>query len=157
MKEEDEINSVSMSFPRKRESRQVICSNPGRDSRFRGNDNLCFGQSFRKLGNLRMRKMIFIFHLSYFIFLFMAGCNPYEFHMGGPHVVDCVVITGLHGVDQGGYAATLRDTAAVDLNYFGATQYNISMGIMLKRGEGFRIMMRPVVEQHNVRDSGIIV
>jgi hypothetical protein len=101
--------------------------------------------------------VIFIFHISSFIFLFMAGCNPYEFRMGGPHVVDCVVITSLHGVDQGGYAATLRDTAALDLNYFGATQYDLSMGIVLKRGEGFRIMMRPVVEQLDVKDSGIIV
>jgi hypothetical protein len=106
--------------------------------------------------------MNYISHLSPFVLsvvlvLAMSSCNPYEFHMGGPHVVDCVVITSLNGVDQGGYEATLRDTAAVDLNYFGATQYNITMGIVLKRGEGFRIMMRPVVEQHDVKDSGIIV
>jgi len=109
-----------------------------------------------KSGKVMRMKMIFIFHLSYFIFAFI-GCNPYEFHMGGPHVVDCVVITGLHGVDQGGSVATLRDTAAVDLNYYGATQYLISMGIILKHGEGFRIMLRPVVEQHDVKDSGIVV
>jgi hypothetical protein len=104
----------------------------------------------------------YIFHISRFVISIvlvfaMSGCNPYEFHMGGPHIVDAVVITGLHGVDQGGYVATLRDTAAVDLNYYGATQYLISMGIVLKRGEGFRIMLRPVVEQHDVKDSGIIV
>jgi len=118
----------------------------------------------RKMNNLQIRNRIidYISRVSFFVIsvalvLAESGCNPYEFHIGGPHVVDAVVLTSLGGVDQGPYEATLRDTAAIDLNYYGATQYIITMGIVLKHGEGFRIMLRPVVEQHDVKDSGIIV
>jgi hypothetical protein len=87
----------------------------------------------------------------------LAGCHPYEFIMGGPHVVSCEILTSLQGVDHNQDEATLRDTAAVDLSYYGATQYHIKMGVMLAHGEGFRMLLRPVVEYRDVRDSGIIV
>jgi len=86
-----------------------------------------------------------------------AGCHPYEFDMGGPHVVSCEILTSLPGVDHNMDQATLRDTAAIDMSYYGATQYHIKMGVMLKRGEGFRILVRPVVEYRDVKDSGIII
>src|ERR1035437_6298415 len=86
-----------------------------------------------------------------------AGCNPYQFVMGGPHLVSCYILTSLAGVDHDENMATLRDTAALNLNYYGATQYLITMGARLGRGEGFRILLRPVVEHKDVRDSGIIV
>ncbi|HEX5316070.1 MAG TPA: hypothetical protein VFX22_05410, partial [Candidatus Kapabacteria bacterium] len=57
-----------------------------------------------------------------------AGCNPYQFVMGGPHLVSCYILTSLPGVDHDVNIATLRDTAAIDLNYYGATQYLITMG-----------------------------
>ena len=77
--------------------------------------------------------------------------------MGKPHLIRCQVLTGLKSVDQGSNVATLRDTGAIDMNYFGATQYLITMDAKLTRGEGFRIMLRPVVEQRDIRDSGIVV
>ncbi len=89
--------------------------------------------------------------------LTFAGCNPYQFVMGGPHIVTCYILTSLAGVNHDENLATLRDTAALDLNYFGATQYQITMGARLDRGEGFRILLRPVVERKDIRDSGIIV
>src|ERR1700733_15442933 len=104
------INKVFMSFPRKRESIRLL-QPQGMDSRIRGNDNRI------------IRWMFAIFCVSSLTFA-LSGCNPYEFHIGGPHIIDAVVITSLGGVDQGDYMATLRDTAAVDLNYFGATQYH---------------------------------
>ncbi len=87
----------------------------------------------------------------------MAGCNPYEFRMGGPHVTTCEILTSLPGVDHTGMTATLVDTAAIDMNYFGATQYLITMGITLQQGSGYRILLRPVVEARDVKDSGIVV
>ncbi len=92
-----------------------------------------------------------------FIMAFAVGCHPYEFSMGGPHVVSCEILTSLPGVDHSIEMATLRDTAAIDLSYYGATQYLITMGVRLRHGEGFRILVRPVVEARDVRDSGIIV
>jgi hypothetical protein len=92
-----------------------------------------------------------------FAILAMAGCHPYEFSMGGPHVVSCEILTTLKGVDHNQDGATLRDTAAIDLSYYGATQYHIKMGMMLTHGEGFRILVRPVVEYRDVKDSGIII
>jgi hypothetical protein len=89
--------------------------------------------------------------------LALAGCHPYEFTMGGPHVVSCEILTSLPGVDHDLDGATLRDTAAIDLSYFGATQYHLKMDCVLTHGEGFRILLRPVVEYRDVKDSGIIV
>ena len=92
---------------------------------------------------------------------FVSGCdpynNPYQFKMGGPHIVSCEILTSLPGVDHNIDMATLRDTAAIDMNYYGATQYLIMMGVRLRQGEGFRILLRPVVEQRDVRDSGIVL
>jgi hypothetical protein len=89
--------------------------------------------------------------------LALAGCHLYEFSMGGPHIVSCEILTSLPGVDHSAEETTLRDTAAIDLSYFGATQYHLKMGVMLAHGEGFRILLRPVVEYRDVKDSGIIV
>jgi len=87
----------------------------------------------------------------------LAGCNPYEFKMGGPHIVSCEILTSLGGVDHDETMATLRDTAAIDLNYYGATQYYLTMAARLDHGEGFRVMLRPVVEHRDVKDSGLVV
>lgn len=89
--------------------------------------------------------------------LITSGCHPYSFWMGGPHAVSCEILTPLHSVDHAIDSATLHDTAAIDMNYFGATQYQITMGVQLKAGNGFRILLRPVVEHRDVRDSGIIL
>ena len=43
------------------------------------------------------------------------------------------------------------------MNYYGATEYLLTMDVKLSRGEGFRILLRPTVEQRDVRDSGIVV
>ncbi len=91
------------------------------------------------------------------IILALAGCHPYEFALGGPHTVSCEILTALPGVDHNEEIATLRDTAAIDLNYYGATQYHLKMGMMLRHGEGFRILVRPVVEYRDVKDSGIVI
>lgn len=86
-----------------------------------------------------------------------AGCNPYQFVIGGPHIVTAYILTSLPGVDHNEYMATLRDTAALDLNYYGATEYYLTMGVRVQSGSGFRILLRPVVEHRDIPDSGIIV
>jgi hypothetical protein len=95
--------------------------------------------------------------LSALAILLFAGCNPYEFDMGSTHIVRCKVLTSLPTVSQGHSATTLRDTGAIDLNYFGATQYLLTMDVKLLRGTGFRMLLRPVVEQRDVKDSGIVL
>jgi hypothetical protein len=102
-----------------------------------------------------MKRLIFI--VGFLAILALTGCHPYEFTMGGPHVVSCEILTSLPGVDHDLEEATLRDTAAIDLCYFGATQYHLRMDMCFQHGEGFRILLRPVVEYRDVRDSGIIV
>ncbi len=87
----------------------------------------------------------------------LAACNPYEFDMGNQHIVRCKVLTSLPTVDKGRSVTTLHDTGAINMNYYGATQYLLSMDIKLLRGEGFRILLRPVVEQRDVKDSGIVL
>ena len=95
--------------------------------------------------------------LAFLVAIMCYGCNPYQFIMGGPHVVSCEILTSLPGVEHNSYMATLTDTAALDLNYYGATQYYLTMGVRIRRGQGFRILLRPVVEHKDIRDSGIIV
>ncbi|HWF44713.1 MAG TPA: hypothetical protein VG537_08725 [Candidatus Kapabacteria bacterium] len=102
-----------------------------------------------------MKKDIII--LSTIAVALLAGCNPYQFNMGDPHEVRCQVLTSLSSVDQGYNRAMLHNTGAIDMNYFGATQYLVTMEMKLIRGDGFRIMLRPVVEQRDVRDSGIVL
>ena len=87
----------------------------------------------------------------------LCGCNPYQFVMGGPHMVTCYILTSLPGVDHNEYMATLHDTASLDLNYYGATQYLLTMGIRVRDGQGFRLLLRPGVEHRDIPDSGIIV
>ena len=89
--------------------------------------------------------------------LFIYACNPYEFNMGRQHIMVCKVLTSLPSVEQGHTIATLHDTGAINMNYFGATQYLITMDVRLNRGEGFRILLRPDVEQRDVKDSGIVL
>ncbi len=87
----------------------------------------------------------------------VSGCDPYGYYMGEQHLIACRVITSLHSVEQGKFVSTLRDTGAVNLSYFGATQYKIKFDARLDSGQGMRVMLRPVVEQWYVRDSGIVV
>ena len=97
-------------------------------------------------------------HISFVIVaLALVGCNPYQFIIGGPHIVTAYILTSLPGVDHNSFVATLRDTAALDLNYYGATRYYLTMGARLRSGNGFRILLRPVVEHRDIPDSGIIV
>src|SRR5207302_10826239 len=91
------------------------------------------------------------------LLLLLAACSPYDFKMGHKHIVRGKVLTALSTVDQDQTVTTLHDTGAIGLSYFGATQYNLSMGLRLVRGEGVRIMLRPDVEQRDVKDSGIVV
>ncbi|HEY3876050.1 MAG TPA: hypothetical protein VGM92_11275 [Candidatus Kapabacteria bacterium] len=107
--------------------------------------------------SLKKFRVVLAFLLSAITLFAINGCNPYEFALGGPHTVSCEILTPLAGVDHGPDHATLRNGAAIDLNYFGATQYLISMGLRLNEGTGCRILLRPVVEYRDVRDSGMIL
>jgi len=99
-------------------------------------------------------KKIFLLACS---FVLLWGCNPYEYKMGSVHMVSCNVITSLPSIEQGSSVSTLHDTAALGMSYFGATQYDLAMHLRLVSGEGVRILLRPVVEQRDIKDSGIIV
>ncbi len=85
------------------------------------------------------------------------GCKPYDFTMGREHIVACKVLTPLATVEQGHTYTTLHNSGAIDINYFGATQYLFSMDIRLLHGTGFRVLIRPDVEQRDVLDSGMIL
>lgn len=88
---------------------------------------------------------------------FVAACNPYDYEMNYGHVVSCRVLTPLPTVEQGALVTTLHDGGAINMSYFGATQYLVTMDIKLVRGTGFRILIRPDVEQRDVLDSGIVL
>ena len=109
------------------------------------------------LMNLRHRLSHFMVVCAIVSLAGLSACAPYEFTMGGKHITKCSVITSLQGVDQGSRYATIRDTGAVNMNYYGATQYLLTMDMKLVHGEGFRMLIRPVVEQHDVRDSGLVL
>ncbi len=100
---------------------------------------------------------IVVFASGLVIALTLAACNPYEFNMGRKHIMVCKVLTSLPSVEQGHNVATLHDTGAINMNYYGATQYLLTMDLRLKRGEGIRILLRPDVEQRDVKDSGMVL
>ncbi|MDP4200915.1 MAG: hypothetical protein Q8922_11680 [Bacteroidota bacterium] len=89
--------------------------------------------------------------------MFESGCKPYDFSMGSDHIVACKVLTQLSSVQQGHTYTTLHGGGAININYFGATQYLFTTDIRLVHGTGFRVLIRPDVEQRNVLDSGMIL
>lgn len=95
--------------------------------------------------------------LAFLGLLGIASCDPYGFYMGEEHFATCRVLTSLHSVDQGQYVATIRDSGAIGMSRYGITQYKIRMDSKLVSGDGMRLMLRPVVEQRAVKDSGIVL
>jgi hypothetical protein len=88
---------------------------------------------------------------------FVAACNPYDYQMNAGHIISCRVLTPLPTVEQGSLVTTLHDSGAINMSYYGATEYVVSMDMKLVKGSGFRVLIRPDVEQRNVLDSGIVV
>src|ERR1044071_2649274 len=85
----------------------------------------------------------------------MASCAPYDYQMNAGHVISCRVLTPLPTVEQGDLVTTLHDSGAINMSYYGATEYVVTMDMKLVKGNGFRVLIRSDVEQRDVLDSGI--
>lgn len=99
---------------------------------------------------MRTRFAVFVAALSC-----VAGCSdPYRFSVRTPDAVDCRIFTGLHSAEKNGVGFTMQQDAVVGMTSLEYTQYEWSGYLRAHGGEGFRLLLRPTVEE-TVIDSGL--
>jgi hypothetical protein len=85
-----------------------------------------------------------------------VGCDARRFITGVDRPIEGKILSTLPTVDERRGAILLKDSGAIQLRVVGLTQFDFSMWTTLMQGEGFRILLRPVIEERIV-DSGIVV
>jgi hypothetical protein len=98
------------------------------------------------------RKHIFLAFLGFLLF----GCDPYRFTVETQHPVDCRIFTDHNGVEPSLYGFKMHPEAVVQMTSLSWTQYDLASYITLSGGDGFQLMLRPVVEE-SVIDSGLVL
>jgi hypothetical protein len=101
-----------------------------------------------------MRRYFFI--TSFFIVAASCGCNPYRFTVETQHPVDCRIFSDHNTVESNLYGFDMHPDAVIQVTSLAWTQYNLAAYLKLSGGEGFQIMLRPVVEE-SVIDSGLVL
>lgn len=88
--------------------------------------------------------------------LFLSGCNPYRFTVETKEPVACRIFSDHNTVKSNLYGFQMQPNAVVQMTSLSRTQYELTTYLTLSRGEGFRILLRPVVEE-SVVDSGLML
>ena len=96
-----------------------------------------------------------IFHIA--IVFVIAGCNPYQYGMGDKHFIKCEIISGLHTVEHSSNESLIKDGGILDLCYFAVTEHSISLNTKLESGDGFQVLLRPIVMHGFIKDSGLVM
>jgi len=97
------------------------------------------------------------FHITLlFLFAALSGCDPYRFTVETRNPVDCRIYSDHNSVDGHLYGFDMKPDAVVGAKSTGWTQYHLKAYLTLHGGEGFQMMLRPVVED-SVIDSGIVL
>ncbi|MEO6941056.1 MAG: hypothetical protein ABI444_13115 [Candidatus Kapaibacterium sp.] len=84
------------------------------------------------------------------------GCHPDRFIIGKDDPIQCRTFAPVRYTEHGNNAILLHDSSNVAMSFLGMTEFNLEMNVRLLKGEGFRFLMRPVVEEE-VRDSGLVL
>lgn len=86
----------------------------------------------------------------------LYGCNPYRFTVETQHPVDCRIFTDHNSVNSHLYGFDMHSNAVVQVTSLAWTQYDLGVYLTLSGGEGFQLMLRPVLEE-SVIDSGLVL
>lgn len=102
-----------------------------------------------------------VMRISYYftLLLFVAassGCNPYRFKAETKYPVDCRIFSDHNTVDSHLYGFQMYPEATVTATSLAWTQFDLAVYLTLSGGEGFQLMLRPVVEE-SVIDSGFVL
>ena len=88
--------------------------------------------------------------------LLFFGCNPYRFRVETQHPVSCRIFSDHNDVESHLYGFTMHPNAVVQATSPSWTQFELAAYLTLSGGDGFQIMLRPVVEE-SVVDSGLVL
>ena len=95
-----------------------------------------------------------VFHITaLFLFAIVGGCDPYRFTVETQHPIDCRIYSDHNSVNGHLYGFDMKPDAVVGAKSTGWTQYHLKTYMTLHGGEGFEMMLRPIVEE-NIIDSG---
>lgn len=83
----------------------------------------------------------------------ICGCDPYRFTVETQQPVECRIFSDHTSVDSHLYGFDMKPDATVGMKSKAWTQYFISAYLTLHGGDGFKLMVRPVVEE-GIRDPG---
>jgi hypothetical protein len=86
----------------------------------------------------------------------MLGCDPTRFTVLSDRDLDCRIYSDHRLVKKAAAGFDLLPGGCVAVTYLWATQYRASFRMTLQNGDGFVVMMRPVVEE-TIIDSGIVL
>ena len=84
------------------------------------------------------------------------GCDPYRFRVETKNPVECRIFSDHNSVDSHLYGFEMHPGAVMQVTSLAWTQYDFAAYLTLSRGEGFQLMLRPVVEE-SVIDSGLVL
>jgi hypothetical protein len=82
------------------------------------------------------------------------GCDPYRFSVTSDYPVNCRILSDHNSVKSRIYGFDMEPNAELQVTSLGRTQYTFTGYFTLHGGEGFEIMLRPVIEE-SVIDPGI--
>jgi hypothetical protein len=91
-----------------------------------------------------------------FLALAVGACEPYEFQLAGDHPLSGQILSHLGTVDPHSTDVALHEGGEVRLSNFGITEYTLTLGLNVLKGEGAEILIHPKVEVSTIKDSGIV-
>ena len=86
----------------------------------------------------------------------VSGCDPYRFRAETRYPVQCRIFSDHRSVDSHLYGFEMHPNAVVQVTSLAWTQYDLAAYLTLSSGDGFQLMLRPVVEE-SVIDSGLVL
>ncbi|MDP4219383.1 MAG: hypothetical protein Q8916_11655 [Bacteroidota bacterium] len=91
-----------------------------------------------------------------FLAIALGSCDPHRFSVETKHPVDCRIFSDHNSVDSHLYGFDMHPDAIMQVTSSAWTQYDLGVYVTLSGGEGFQLMLRPIVEE-NVIDSGLVL
>ncbi|MEP7234685.1 MAG: hypothetical protein ABI778_05250 [Ignavibacteriota bacterium] len=86
----------------------------------------------------------------------LGGCDPYRFRNETKYPVECRIFSDHNSVSSNLYGFTMHPEATVQVTSVAWTQFEFRAYMTLSGGEGFSLMLRPVLEE-GVIDPGLVL
>jgi hypothetical protein len=84
------------------------------------------------------------------------GCDPYRFRAETQNPVQCRIFSSHNSVDGHLYGFDMHPDAVLQVTSLAWTQYDFAGYFTLSGGNGFQLMLRPVLEE-SIIDSGFVL